>query len=732
MNILIPYNWLKDFITTEASPEILAESLSLCGFSVEKSIKTRDGDTIFEIETTTNRPDAFSVLGIAREIGAILPQFGIETEFTDNASNFNIKKPTKPLELEVQITNPTLCPRFAALVLDNIKVGKSSEKIKTRLEKVGIRSLNNVVDITNYLMIERGQPMHVFDYDKLAVGQLGSQAIGQLATDSRKMILRESRVGESITTLDGQERNLPEGTVIIEDGKKIIDLCGIMGGNSSCVDENTTRIVLFVQIYDPIRIRKTTQKIAFRTEASSRFEKGMDPLGVIPALKQAAKFLVEKADGKIASKLIDIKNQSYEPRKIAVSIEQIENLLGVCIKPDQITQILKLLGFEIQWTTAPEDITAVPKIKITVPSWRERDIQIPEDIIEEVTRLYGYHKLPTNLPPLPKKLAREDRIFFWERKTRELLRGWGFAETYNYSCTSQEALEKAKFDPEQALKLKNPLTGDLTHLRPSLFPQLLETISKNQNQYPEQRLFQLSRVFVPQENNKLPQEPHRLIGLIYSTAEKPENLFYKAKGVTESLLKELGIEKASFRPAADSRHLTAKNFWQTGKSAEIGHKSLKIGTLGIIKSEILTNFELRGPLAAFNLDFDIIAKLATKEKAYEPIPKYPPIVEDITFEIEECVLAGEIKKEIQQLSAACPEPTGSRASCQLSAKIKSVYRDKKLEKEGRKAATFSIVYRSVAKNLSDDDIKPIRKEIIKTVKKKFGAKLRGESTTSFH
>ena len=592
------------------------------------------------------------------------------------------------------------------------------EIIQERLENSGIRALNNVVDISNYLMLELGQPMHTFDYDKV----LGA-----------KMILRESKRGEKIITLDGQTRTLPDGAIIIEDGRgRIIDLCGIMGGNSSCVDENTTRIVLFVQIYDPIRIRKTTQKIAFRTEASSRFEKGMDPLGVIPALKQAAKFLVEKADGKIASKLIDIKNQSYEPRKIAVSIEQIENLLGVCIKPDQITQILKLLGFEIQWTTAPEDITAVPKIKITVPSWRERDIQIPEDIIEEVTRLYGYHKLPTNLPPLPKKLAREDRIFFWERKTRELLRGWGFAETYNYSCTSQEALEKAKFDPEQALKLKNPLTGDLTHLRPSLFPQLLETISKNQNQYPEQRLFQLSRVFVPQENNKLPQEPHRLIGLIYSTAEKPENLFYKAKGVTESLLKELGIEKASFRPAADSRHLTAKNFWQTGKSAEIGHKSLKIGTLGIIKSEILTNFELRGPLAAFNLDFDIIAKLATKEKAYEPIPKYPPIVEDITFEIEECVLAGEIKKEIQQLSAACPEPTGSRASCQLSAKIKSVYRDKKLEKEGRKAATFSIVYRSVAKNLSDDDIKPIRKEIIKTVKKKFGAKLRGESTTSFH
>ena len=739
MNILVPLSWLKDFVQTKASPEVIAEKLSLCGFSVERMTKWGsnppkpaeeksqtlgtssesdsgesagpEDDMVFEIEITPNRPDALSILGIAREIGAILPQFGINAKFSDNIRDLKIKTPESPLKLRVMIENPELCPRFAALILNNIRVGESPKKIRDRLEKVGVRSLSNAIDITNYIMIERGQPMHIFDYDKIA---------------GATMTLRKSRVGEKIITLDGQERALPEGAIIIEDGEKIIDLCGIMGGENPSVDENTTRVVLFVQIYDPMRIRKTTQKMAFRTEASSRFEKGMDPRGVVPALKQAARFLIEEAQGKIARDLIDIENRTYEPHQVAVTIEQIENLLGIDIEPAKITQILKPLGFEARWTTAPNDITTVPEIKVTVPSWRAEDIKIPEDIIEEIARIYGYHNLPQRLPPLPRRLGTEEEIFLWERKTRNLLKGWGFDEIYTYSFTSKDILQKAGFSLENTLEIKNPLTKDLTHLRPNLLPQLLEVVFRNQAHHEEQKLFQLNRVFIPQEGGKLPEEPQRLSGLLYrqNTGSTLADLFYQAKGVVEALLSELGIKSVSFSSLDD----TLNTIWHPKKSAEISQKSLpskasakggaRIGTLGLVKPEILTNFKINGPIAAFDLDFDTIANLAAKEKTYQPIPEYPPIIEDLTFEVGEEIPVGEITKKV--LSIKYQVLSG------IDTEIKDIYKDRELEKQRKKAVTFKITYQPKDRGLSDKEVKPIREEIIKEVEKEFGAKLRGK------
>lgn len=717
MDILIPYNWLKDFLTTETPPEEMAEKLSLCGFSVEKIISEGDA-AVFQIEGTSNRPDALSVLGIARELGAILPQFDLAAEFNDNAEELKIKSPAHPLELKINIENPKLCPRFTALILDRIEVKPSPKIVQQRLNAVGIRALNNVIDITNYLMIERGQPMHVFDYDKIA---------------GAEMNLRESRAGEKLVTLDGQEKNLPKGTIVIQDTEKLIDLCGIMGGENSGVDEKTQRVVLFVQIYDPMRIRKTTQALAFRTEAAARFEKGMDPLGVVPALKQAAHFLITEAGGHIASELIDIENKVYVENEVTVTLERIERILGVKMEPERISRILKPLGFEARWVTAPNDITNVPELKVKVPSWRAEDVKIAEDIVEEIARIYGYHQIPTHLPPLPNELGTEEKTFTWERRVRELLAGWGFYEVQNYSLTNKDNLTKAGFDSEAALTIKNPLTEDLTHLRTSLVPQLLENIAQNQNRAERIKLFELNPIYLTEAGAAPPKQPLRLTGVIYQKLPG-ENLFYQAKGVVEALLGELGITKIQFRLPEE----ITGGPWQNQRTAEVltAAEAIDLGQVGEIKAEVRTRFGIAGQVAAFDLDFEKIAALATHARTYQPLPNFPPIVEELTFEIGAETPAGEVAKRIANppalsaLSADGPADEAGRESriegVKIGAKIKDVYQDEALKQAGKRAVTYLINYQAADRGLTSEEVKPLREAIVTSVAQEFQGKLRGQ------
>jgi len=710
MNIIIPHSWLMEFVKTKAAPAEIAEKLSLSSFSVERLKRTGDGDVLYEIEVTGNRPDALSVIGIAREVGAVLPQFGIEAEFVDNFKDLNIKSPETPLELKVQIEDPTLCPRFTALILKEIGIKPSPVKIQERLQKVGIRSLNNAIDITNYLMIERGQPMHVFDYDKIS---------------GATMILRESRQGESIVTLDGQERKLPPGTIVIEDKEKLIDLCGIMGGDNSKVDENTKRVVLFVQIYDPQKIRKTTQELGFRTEASSRFEKGMDPLGVLPALKEAARFLIEEAGGVIASPLIDITNEKYTEHEVVVTTEEIESLLGIAIEPERVARNLRLLGFEPRWTTAPNEITTAPELKIIVPSWRAQDVKIAADVVEEIARLYGYHNLPQALPPLPSKLPREETIFVWERKARQVLKGLGFNEIYTSSFTDVQMLTNAGFDPHAALQVKNPLTQEMTHLRTSLLPQLLKTLNKNQVRFEEQKLFELNRIFRKVKDSKLPEETQRLAGVLYRAdqeAQRNAELFFVAKGMLETLLRELGIDKVTFTPQEGESAP-----WQRGRTAWLeipqSRGAMTLGSLGEVQPGILSAFSITGSVVGFDLDFETLSQLAKRGHPYQPLPEHPPVVEDLTFEIKRRYPAAAIVNEIGRLF-----PSGEEVT--VETEIKDTYEDEELHSAHKRALTLTIRYWKKEGNLSDAEVRPLREKIIKKVKEAFEAELRGVPSPS--
>jgi len=676
MNILIPYSWLKEYLKTEAKPEDIAKYLSLCSQSVEKITPTSDGDYIYEIEITTNRADCLSVYGIARELGAILPRFGIKTKFR-KLTNYELRITNyeKNLPLEVKITTSNLCPRFTALIFDNIKIAPSPKIVQERLKKVGIRALNNVVDISNYLMVELGQPMHTFDYDKIR---------------GAKMILREAKAGEKIVTLDGQTRELPQGAIIIEDGEeRIIDLCGIMGGENSAVDENTKRVLLFVQTYDPVTIRRTCQLLSFRTEAAQRFEKGVDSEGVILAMNKAITMFKQNCQAKIASKLIDIYPNPPKPKKVKLDLEVVKKVIGIEIPKKDIINILKSLGFKIfnfQFSI----------FNCAVPHWRYDDINIPEDLVEEIARIYGYHQLPSILPQGEIPLRTKNPLLEKEEQIKDILKLWGFTETPNYSMTSEKTLKNVEINPEDCLKIANPLTEDLVYLRPSLIPSLLEVIKKN-SIYPQIKVFELANVYFPKKQNELPEEISTL-----TIAINNDNFFY-LKGILEGILKEVGIKNFELKPYPFRKTFYGKILHPL-KTAEIIIKNNPVGILGEIDQQILNRFGISQKVISFEINLKETVKFATGIKKYTPIPKYPPIIEDLAFIFPP-------KVEVEKVA-------------QLIKKVSLIIQSVELLDFYKNTRTFRITYQSYEKNLSDKEVKEIREKIIKILKKDYGVKLK--------
>jgi phenylalanyl-tRNA synthetase beta chain len=627
MNISIPHSWLKDYIKTDAKTEDIARILSLHSFSVEKIVKTGD-DEIFEIEVTPNRGDALSVLGVARELKVLLPRQGFKCEWLkkeyEKPENIESKD-----EIEVVIKDNTLVPRFSAVIMDNVKFSKSPKIIEERLEKVGIRPLGNVIDVTNYMMIDKGQPMHVFDYDKI----LG-----------HKMIVRESIEGEIITTLDDVERKLPAGVIVIEDGEgRLIDLCGIMGAKNSEVDENTKKILLFVQVYNPIRIRKASMSLGHRTDAALRFEKGIDYEGVIPALWESVNMISELSGAKVSSQLIDIVNYDREEKEIELSVEKINKIAGIEIKDEEIAAILSDLGFE-----------KVIDGKVKVPSWRYEDVGIAEDLAEEVIRVYGYYKLPAKLPSGEIPVKESDEIFYWEKVVKYFLKFQGFFECYNYSATLEKNVS------EKALKLANPLNEDMTHMKTSLLPQLLEIIEKNQGYSNKIKIFEIGSVYLQdgiESGDKIPQQPLKL-GLVTKGVD-----YLELKGIIEGMFEALGLD-----------------FVNNIEIKEFGNE-----TLGV------------------ELDFEELVNNATKTKSYTPLTGFNSIREDLTFEIPEGVLYSQIEKVILETDERISELT-----------FKDIYQN---------YLTFSIEYLDKEKQISSDDTQEIRKKIFDNLQK-LGVKLK--------
>ncbi len=490
MNISLPHSWLKEFLTIDAAPAKIAECLSLCGPSVEQVEKVGD-DYIYHLEVTTNRVDMMSVLGIAREAAAILPRFGFKAKLHQpTKSLFEVDQKTSfPLEIKV---DHRLCSRFSAVVIKNVTVKPSPKKAQDYLEKSGIRALNSVVDISNYLMRAYGQPVHTFDFDKIKT----------------KMILRLSKKGETITTLDGKTFTLPGGDIVIEDGeKRLIDLCGIMGGANSAVSENTKNVLLFVQTYSPKHIRATSMTLGQRSEAAQIFEKSPDPEAVMPVLQRGIQLFKEWSNGIQGSKIIDLYSRPYKPKIVTAPLQLIKERLGIEISQAEVDKILQSLGFAND----------------RVPSWRAKDIDIPEDIVEEVARIYGYHNLPSRIMATAIPTNYPDTKFYLEQQIKHWLAGFGLTEIYTNSLVSQNY-------PGQ-LKIKNALSVDWQYLRNSLIPSHTQAFEA----------FEIANTYHPRPG-KLPEERLELVISGFKD-------FAKLKGVVDALAAKLHTSiTAAYKP----------------------------------------------------------------------------------------------------------------------------------------------------------------------------------------
>ena len=647
MDIKILDSWLREFLVTKARPTDLAKYLSLCGPSAERIEKFGD-DFVYDIEVTTNRIDAASVYGIAREAAAILPRFKVPAKLMRIKTSSNEYKFVK----KVNYLNPTvdlkLCSRFTAVLIKNVKIDNSPELIKTRLESAGVRAINNVVDISNYIMLELGQPVHTFDYDKIGL---------------HKMILRESKKGESITTLDGKKFRLNGGDIVIEDGDgRLIDLAGVMGGNLSAVDENTKNVLLFVQTYDPIKIRKTSMGLAQRTMAATIFEKGTDTELVTPAIIKGIELFKSLCKGTPEREIIDIYPSPFKSKKINLNLDFIERSLGIVLSKKDISDYLTSLEFETEWSGN--------NLSVNIPSFRSRDVVEAEDVVEEIARIYGYHNLPSEIMPGRLTGRSTSSEFIFEEKLKNYLSGWGGTEVYTLSLVPKEFVDQG------ALKLKNPLGEGSEYLRTSLMPSLISSAQENMGTFETFHLFEMANVYLPRRAD-LPEEKIILAGIF-------EGYKYRdAKGIVEALLEKLHLSE-NFETAE------LKGF-AAGKYAVIVVEKEEIGRVGYPENSENVYYEF---------EVDKLFKLAQKNNEYKEISKYPAQVEDITFNLPEKTRIGEVINSIKALNQLIN-------NVELRDTFKNSY-------------TFRIWYQDAEKTLTDAEVAKIRDEIIKEIKNKFG------------
>lgn len=586
MNIKITYNWLLEYLDTDANPYEIGKYLSLCGPSVERIDKIGD-DYVFDIEITSNRIDMASVFGIAQEAQAILPQFGKKATLKFNPLEKytfdNLKAEPVPTgkKLDVEIDR-NLCQRFTALVFSNVEIKQSPELIKKRLEMVDIKSINNVIDISNYLMVSLGQPTHMFDYDKI---------------EGHKMILRESKKGEKLQTLDDREFDLPGGDIVIEDGSgKLIDLCGIMGGLNSSITTDTTNVVFFVQTYNKRKIRKTSMTTGQRTMAATYFEKGLDPERVETTLVYGVDLLNEFTGGFVQSELYDIYSDQQKEEHITVNVKDIRKVMGIEIEEEKISDILERLGF-----TAKKHEN---KVVVTIPSYRLNDVKITEDIIEEIARVYGYHNLPNNIAPMvylqqPKEI---EHLFTVMQKVKYFLKHIGIHEVMNYSMISGETMSALHLTISEHLKLANTISKEIEYMRGSLIPSLLINQKQNYGKKDVLKLFEIANIYIPKKG-ELPEEQYKL-GFSVNTD------FYDLKGIIEALFHELHIRTVIFEKG--EHPLFSRN--QQAALLDIETNKI-IGYIGKINRTYLENLELKESVYAAELDF---AYLTEHFKVVEP------------------------------------------------------------------------------------------------------------------
>ena len=687
----VTYNWLKEFVRIDLAAEALAERLTMAGLEVV-ALQKQAGDFVFEIEVTSNRPDCLSIIGIAREVAAItnkkIRAYSVERRAHSKGRLYAKRYPLNANILKINIEDKKDCPLYTAKIIKDVKVGPSPAWLKERLELVGCRSINNVVDITNYLLFERGQPLHAFDLDRLAQNA------------AAEIYVRRAKEQEKIVTIDGEERLLDKGILVIADKGGPVAIAGIMGGNDTQVSDGTRNILLEAAVFNPITVRQARQKLKLESDSAYRFERGIDWGAVGPASACAAELIRTLAQGECI--LAKSSGQARAKQKsIRLSVADTNKILGTKISPARIKKILIGLGFKVAATGRDSFIAGVPS--------HRQDIKAQIDLVEETARIHGFDKIPTTLPLLvPHSLRPGKRELVFALKN--MLAGLGLSEAITYGLVDKELLNGFMLpDEPEPIGILNPLSREQEVLRPHLVPSIAARIGYNLNHQQEYvNIFELAKVFSSSASG--PKEELMLgIALCGTKAHllgqglvKERFGLLHLKGIVEVLFERLGVGSCAFH---------AK---ENAASIGIYAGTERTGEIFILRKELLERLDIKNKeVVAAELYLDRLLAHARPAKTFVAPPKYPGITRDISV-----VLSREVP--IKKVLEAALE-RGRPLLCSM--KVADYYRGSQIP-PGNIGLTISCFYRSGERTLSDAEVNPVHSLICRLLEEVFSAKLR--------
>lgn len=624
-------------------------------------------DVVFEYEITSNRVDCYSVLGIAREAAATFrkpfcPPTVKATGNEEKASDY----------VKVTVEAPELCPRYIARVVKNIKIAPSPKWLQRRLAVNGIRPINNVVDITNYVMEEYGQPMHAYDYDTLA---------------GHEIIVRRAENGEKFVTLDGQERTMDENVLMICDGEKAVGMAGIMGGENSMITDDVKTMLFEAACFDGTNIRLSAKRVGLRTDASGKFEKGLDPNNAQAAIDRACQLIEELGAGEVVGGMVDVYTRKKEPVRVKFEPEKINALLGTDIAPEEMLGYFR--GVELEYDEAAGEVIA--------PTFRH-DIFRTADLAEEVARFYGYDNIPTTLP---RGEATTGKLPFYlrvEQVAREIAEFCGFSQGYCYSFESPKVFDKLLIPAEdqlrQAIAISNPLGEDFSVMRTISLNGMLNSLAFNYNHRNKNvRLYELGNVYLPKALplTELPEERMQFTLGMYGEGD-----FYHMKGVAEEFFDKIGMHKA---PVYDPK--SGRPYLHPGRQADIYYEGERIGYLGELHPAVADNYGIGEKAYVAVLDLPAIIPFATFDRKFEGIARFPAVSRDLSMVVPKSLLAGDIEAMLRQRGGKYLE------SCQLF----DLYEGSQIE-EGYKSMAYALTFRAKDRTLEEADITAAMKKIL--------------------
>ncbi len=630
-------------------------------------------DWVVDFEITPNRPDCLSMIGLARESAVTYGMKYVPETPVVRAGAGDISQ-----WLRVRVEEPELCPRYSARVVKNVKIAPSPKWMRDRLRACGVRPINNIVDITNYVMLEYGQPMHSFDYACL---------------DGAEIVVRRAHEGEPMNTLDDQARELDADMLVIADAKKPVGIAGVMGGANSEITDGTSMVVFESANFNGTSIRLTSRRLGMRTESSGRYEKGLDPQNTLPALERACELVELLGAGEVCDGIVDIDQSGYQPTVIKFEPERINRFIGIDIPQEDMLRWFDLLGFRMDGDN------------IVVPSWR-MDVEQFADIAEEVARFYGYDNIPTTLfggatryIPMP-RIAFDDRI-------RDLFFALGYSEAQTLSFIGQKTLDRALIPQDSPLRravvITNPLSEDMGIMRTMMLPSILDVAARNYKMKNESlRLYELGSVYTPVEGEKLPNERKILSAAAYGDVD-----FFDVKGAIETLADGLRIRNLTYRAKRDNPS------YHPGRCAEIYCGGDYVGVFGQVHPKVLANYDVPGEIYAVELEVEALYKNRGGIVEYEPLAKFPAISRDIAVVCSEDVTAAEIESCIREGAGKLLE----------TVRLFDVYRGAQLG-AGRKSLAYTFTMRDRTRSLTDEDADAAMKRILNLLAARTGAELR--------